>query len=98
MNLKSLSSNWKTTSAGLIMIGYSLVDLGFAIYGKTVDPHSVKSTIVSIVGGIGLILAGDAASSVTKTEADTTFITKPGATPLVPPAANPPAVPNPAKP
>jgi hypothetical protein len=82
MTIKSLSNNWKTTSAGLTMIAYSLVDLGFAWRAGTVDAHSVKSTIVSIIGGIGLMLAGDAAASVTKTEADTTFVKKPGVPPL----------------
>lgn len=77
------------------MIGYSLVDLGFACYSHTVDPHSVKSTIVGIIGGVGLILAGDAASSVTKTEADTTFLKKPGVPPLTPtiPTSHDPTIP-----
>jgi hypothetical protein len=88
MTLQSLSTNWKTTSAGLTMIGYSLVDCGFAWYNKTLDAHTMKSTIVSIIGGIGLMLAGDASSSVTKSEADTTFIKKPDAAPLVPKTDN----------
>ena len=89
MTIQSLATNWKTTSAGAALIAYALVDIGFGWYNHTSTPDSLKSSILGIIGGVGLIVAGDASSSVTKAEADTTFIKKPDAAPLVPTAENP---------
>lgn len=53
-------NNWKTTSAGLVMIGGAIVHLAFAVKNKTADENTWTITIGAIIGGLGLILAGDA--------------------------------------
>jgi hypothetical protein len=63
MNWKTLMANWKTTSAGTLMIAAAAVHMGYAISGKTLTPGTLIAEISSIVGGIGLIFAGDASQS-----------------------------------
>jgi hypothetical protein len=75
--MKNLLSNWKTTSAGVTMILGALVHLGFQIKAHTVDENAVMTAVVALVAGVGLVAAGDAGQSVSKEEADTTFIKKP---------------------
>lgn len=65
--LQTLRANWKTTSAGLAMIIGSGVHMGFAIAQKKLDEQTLTNGLLLVVGGVGLIVAGDASSSVTKT-------------------------------
>lgn len=64
--LQTLRANWKTTSAGLAMIIGSGVHMGFAIAQKKLDEQTLTNGLLLVVGGVGLIVAGDASSSVTK--------------------------------
>lgn len=61
--IKNLINNWKTTSAGLLMIIGSIVHLVFAVREKTADENTWTISLTAIVGGIGLIVAGDASAT-----------------------------------
>lgn len=58
------------------MIGASLVHLGFGWYHGNLDEVATTSTIVGIIGGVGLILAGDSKQSLSKDDADQAYVTK----------------------
>jgi hypothetical protein len=66
--IKNLLANWKTTSAGLAMIISSTVHLIIAVSHGTSDEQTWTTGLMGIVGGIGLLAAGDSAVSATKTE------------------------------
>ena len=72
MNMTKLLNNWKTTSAGVTMISGAVVHLVFACKNGTSNENTWTITIVAVVGGLGLIFAGDAS----------------GSTPVAPPPAN----------
>ena len=61
--IKNLLANWKTTSAGLIMISGSIIHLVFSIRAHTANENTWTIAITAIIGGIGLLLAGDASAS-----------------------------------
>lgn len=63
--------NWKTTSAGLIMIIGSVVHMVFAIRGDTATEGVWTASLTAIIGGIGLIFAGDSGASVQKVKPPT---------------------------
>lgn len=69
--LKNLLNNWKTTSAGATMIIGSVVHLVFTY--KTANENTWTIALIAILGGVGLIFAGDASA-------------KDGTTPPTPPA------------
>lgn len=52
--------NWKTTSAGVLMISGGLIGLYFAITTGNVSPETLTGVVTSVLGGIGLIFAPDA--------------------------------------
>jgi hypothetical protein len=79
---QNLLANWKTTSAGLAMIAGSVIHLIFKIKSKTADESTWNTTVLAVLAGVGLLAAGDAAKSVTKEQADTTFVKKPDVAPL----------------
>lgn len=56
--IQNLIKNWKTTSAGLTLIVGSVVHLVFAFH--TADEATWTASITAILGGLGLIFAGDA--------------------------------------
>jgi len=62
--IKNLLTNWKTTSAGVAMILTSLIHLAFQIKAHTVDESACTVAALAVLGGVGLIFAGDAAQSV----------------------------------
>lgn len=68
MNMKNLFLNWKTSSAGLALIVSGFVHIAYCIYHKSMSETDMTTTLLSILGGIGLIAAGDAAVSATKVE------------------------------
>lgn len=74
--IKNLVASWKTTSAGLVMIIGSIIHLIFAVRSGTATEGVWTASLTAIVAGIGLILAGDAAASVSKADAETTFAKK----------------------
>lgn len=74
--MKKLFQNWKTTSAGLTLIGGSIIHLVFSVLHGTADEQTWTLTLGAIVGGVGLMFAGDAGKSLSKEEAATTFVTK----------------------
>jgi len=66
--INNLLQNWKTTSAGLIMIAGSVIHLVFSVRAGTANENTWTIAITAIIGGIGLLLAGDAAASVQKSD------------------------------
>ena len=64
--MKTLIANWKTTSAGLIMIGGANIHLIFQIRAGTANETSWTLAMEAIVAGLGLMFAGDAATSAPK--------------------------------
>lgn len=62
--LSSITSNWKTSSAGIVLILTGLIHLAFGIIHKTVSETDFTTTAVSIVTGVGLIVAGDGSKSI----------------------------------
>lgn len=61
--IKNLFNNWKTTSAGIALIITNTVHLVFAVRNHTSDENTWIFSLTAIVGGIGLIFAGDASQS-----------------------------------
>ncbi len=69
--LKHALANWKTTSAGLVMVIGATVHLVYAIREKEANENTWTISLTSVVAGLGLILAGDAGASVSKTDVKT---------------------------
>ena len=67
--IKNLTYNWKTTSVGLGMILGSIIHLVFAVTGHTATEGVWTASASAIIGGIGLLAAGDASKSQTKDDA-----------------------------
>lgn len=61
--MNNLTKNWKTSSAGIVLILTGLIHLGFGIAHGTITEQDFTTTMVSIVTGAGLIVAGDGAAS-----------------------------------
>lgn len=61
--IQNLLTNWKTTSAGLAMIISSTVHLVYAVAHGAADESTWTTGLMGIVGGIGLVAAGDATAS-----------------------------------
>ena len=55
--MKNLKKNWKTTSAGVVMIAGAIVRL--AVHQGTFTEELIMGAVIAIVGGIGLIVAQD---------------------------------------
>jgi hypothetical protein len=55
--MKNLKKNWKTTSAGVLMIIGAIVRL--AVHQGTFTEELIMGAVIAIVGGIGLIVAQD---------------------------------------
>jgi len=58
--IQQLLKNWKTTSAGFLLIGGSVIHLAFCIKARAADESVWTITLASITGGLGLMFAGDA--------------------------------------
>lgn len=78
INLTSILQNKHTTAAGLIYaaakFGVPMVQAWFPGHEKAFD--ATAQTLEGFAVWYGLTAAGDAAKSVSKTEADTTFVKK----------------------
>lgn len=61
--MKSLLTNWKTTSAGLLIIVQAVVHMSYEIKSSTTSENSWMIAATSIFGGIGLMFAGDSSNS-----------------------------------
>jgi hypothetical protein len=61
--MKKLLNNWKTTAAGLTMIGSSVIHLAFQIRAHEVNENAVTIAFLGVLGGCGFIFAGDASAS-----------------------------------
>lgn len=61
--LAGMFRNWKTSSVGVGFAVTGIVHLIFALKSKTLTEQSVVTEIMSILGGIGLVAAGDAAAT-----------------------------------
>jgi len=58
MNLETYLTNWRTTAAGLTLIGLAILEIaGVKIAGLPSDPGAL---IVQGLAGLGLIVAKDA--------------------------------------
>jgi hypothetical protein len=55
--MKNLAKNWKTTSAGVVMIIGAIVRL--AVHDGTFSEELIMGAVIAVVGGIGLIVAKD---------------------------------------
>lgn len=65
--LKNIFVNWKTTSAGVSLVVVGIVHVCFMFKaGAAPSETDLSATFISILGGIGLIAAGDAGASATK--------------------------------
>lgn len=62
--IKNLLTNWKTTSAGLAMIISSTVHLVISVSKGNADESTWTTGLMGIVGGVGLLAAGDGATTV----------------------------------
>ena len=94
--IKNLITNYKTTSAGAVMIIGSVIHLIFAIRAGNATEGVWTASVTAIVAGIGLILAGDGSASLQQTAQlkadvktaidtkDTTILTKPQDPPAPP--------------
>jgi hypothetical protein len=71
MNMTTLIANWRTTSLGATTIIGAVVHLVFAVLHHTDDENTWITSLLTIVGGFGLIVAGDGALSA-KAHADST--------------------------
>jgi peptidoglycan/LPS O-acetylase OafA/YrhL len=64
--LNNLLANWKTTSAGLGMAAAAVIHLAFSVKAKTADENTWTTAFLAVLGGVGLVAAGDAGKSATK--------------------------------
>ena len=90
--MNNLFRNWKTTSAGLLMIGGAIIHLVFAIISKTANENTWTIALFAVVGGIGLMFAGDSSVSadvqvVSNVAAAVDRVNKEGPSPFAQPAA-----------
>lgn len=89
--MNNLINNWKTSSAGIVLIITGLIHIVFGLIHKSISEQDFTTTMVSIVTGIGLIVAGDGGKSsvetktkladlqnqISQVKTDTSTITKP---------------------
>jgi hypothetical protein len=61
--IKKLIANWQTTSAGLTLILGNIIHLIFAVRAQSATENTWTISISAIVGGLGLMFAGDANKS-----------------------------------
>ncbi len=66
--MKNLLANWKTSSAGITMSLIAIVHLVFECIHGEANETTWTRAIVTCVGGIGLIFAGDSAAGQKRTE------------------------------
>jgi hypothetical protein len=66
--MKKLKANWQTSSIGLSMIGLTIIHLVFAIRAGNATEGVWTASFGTVMGGIGLLFAGDASKSATKEE------------------------------
>lgn len=66
--MKRLLANWKTTSAGLTMVGGAATHLVFAIKTGHSNEETWTVGLGGILAGLGLIFAGDADKSASKSD------------------------------
>ncbi len=94
--IKNLFSNWKTSAAGITMIALAVVHHVFMLKAGTADETSWTRTITAVIGGIGLISAGDASRSkqdVDSAKADVKTAITTGDTSVLDAPAEPPKAP-----
>jgi uncharacterized membrane protein HdeD (DUF308 family) len=54
-----MKKNWKTTSAGIIMIVGGIVRMFFAFKNGNITEESILTATTAVLGGIGLVFAKD---------------------------------------
>ena len=60
--MKNIMNNWKTSSAGIAMILTGVVHLVFQLKAHSLSETDCTATMLAILGGVGLIYAGDASA------------------------------------
>ncbi len=68
--MSNLFKNWKTTSAGLLAIIGAVVGLAYGWHN--LNPTEITAAASAILGGVGLIAAGDASQSIQTGDSVTT--------------------------
>lgn len=66
--MNKIFTNWQTTSAGSIMALTAIIHLAFACKAGIATEGVWCTAVVEIIGGIGLIAAGDGNKSVSQNE------------------------------
>ncbi len=61
--IQNLINNWRTTSLGLTSIAGAVINLVFAIKKGSADQTLWTIAITQVLGGLGLMFAGDQATS-----------------------------------
>ena len=61
--LKNLGANWKTTSAGAGMIATGIIHLVFKMRAGSATEGDWIGAVSSVMGGVGLLFAGDASAT-----------------------------------
>lgn len=61
--MNNLVKNWKTSSAGIVLILTGLIHIGYGLVHKSITEQDFTTTMVTIVTGLGLMVAGDASAS-----------------------------------
>lgn len=61
--MQNLLKNWKTTSAGVLSILTSIIHLVYAYRAGSADEGTWTTAVTGILVGVGLLFAGDSATS-----------------------------------
>jgi len=68
--MKKLLANWQTSVSGISMICLAILHLIFQMRNHVADESAWSVAILAILGGVGLIAAGDANKSATVHQVD----------------------------
>lgn len=68
--IKNLLTNWQTSVSGITMIALAIIHLIFQMRSHTADESAWTVAVLAVLGGIGLIAAGDANKSATVVQVD----------------------------
>lgn len=68
--MKKLFANWQTSVSGISMICLAVLHLIFQMRAHVADESAWTVAVLAVLGGIGLIAAGDANKSATVVQVD----------------------------
>lgn len=61
--MKNIFQNWKTTSAGIVLIVSAVVTYLYGMKHGGLTPETITAAVTQFLAGIGLIFAGDAGNN-----------------------------------